>query len=235
MNKRRELEAELATAEANCRRANDAFDKAAADMAKAIVDWNLVATDRLNQGADIGSLSKTVTDRQNAYTAKSNAEAEWGKAESFLHQSELEWEKAQARLDAATAKRDQIVAALDELTALGFGARPSKRSGTWIKRLEEVFRPATTPATYAAQFGEHDARSGNRKSQDVSARRKPIHGFRIGVSTQDPNPQHALAGSALLRQVIGLLCLTLAYLQYYYLDVQLEIMSLPSVTVFPFH
>jgi hypothetical protein len=232
MNKRRELEAELTAAEVNCRRANDAFDKAAADLAKAVVDWNLVAPDRLKQGADIHALSKTVAARQNAYAAKSTAETEWAKAEFFLHQTEFEWEKAQARLDAATAKRNQIVAALDELTALGFSAKPSKSSGTWVGRLGEAFRPATTPTTYATNLAEHDAHSGSRKSQGESVKRRPIHGSRTSFSTQNPNLEHELAGAPLLRQAIGLLCLTLAYLQYYYLDIQLQIMSLPSVTVF---
>ena len=229
--RRKQLDTALAAAEANCRRANDAFDKAAADMAKAIVDWNLATTDRLKGGADINALSKLVADRQDAYAAKSNAEAEWGKAESILRQAEHEWEKAQTRFNEATAKRNKIVAALGESAAWEIRPRPSKSSGRWIEGLEKVFRPAKTPATYATHLGERGARPASRSSQDLSARREPIHEARTGVSAHHPEIGNSLAKTPLPRQAIGLLCLTLAFLQYYFLDIQLQIMSLPSVAI----
>ena len=43
----------------------------------------------------------------------------------------------------------------------------------------------------------------------------------------------ALAVSPIAREAIGLSALVVAYLQYYYLDVQFKIMSLPSATAFP--
>lgn len=52
-------------------------------------------------------------------------------------------------------------------------------------------------------------------------------------TTASPYPRRALTRSPLLRQTIGLLSLTLAYLQYYFLDVQLQIVSLPSVIILP--
>ncbi|MBE0615732.1 MAG: hemerythrin domain-containing protein [Burkholderiales bacterium] len=52
-------------------------------------------------------------------------------------------------------------------------------------------------------------------------------------TTERPHPSPALTRSPLLRQTVGLLSLTLAYLQYYLLDVQLQIASLPSVIYSP--
>ena len=54
-------------------------------------------------------------------------------------------------------------------------------------------------------------------------------------ATASPNPRRALTWSPLVRQTVGLLSLTLAYLQYYFLDVQLQIASLPSAIVLPLH
>jgi hypothetical protein len=41
---------------------------------------------------------------------------------------------------------------------------------------------------------------------------------------------HARARPSLLRQTFELSALVLAYLQYYYIDVQLQILSMPSIT-----
>ena len=56
-----------------------------------------------------------------------------------------------------------------------------------------------------------------------------IHRFNIRFSAQEPSPRDALARSSLPRQAIGLLALILAYLLYFHIDVQLQILSLPSI------
>src|ERR1039457_4754773 len=107
---RKELEAALATAEADCRRANDDFHKAQADRAKANADWDKVVTDRLKADvdrrktgtareqtfpdrrkadADLAALSKAVADRQQAFFAMSDAETEWVKAEAAMSKAEV--------------------------------------------------------------------------------------------------------------------------------------------------
>jgi multidrug resistance efflux pump len=51
----------------------------------------------------------------------------------------------------------------------------------------------------------------------------------IPASVQARSPKAARTQPQLMRQTISLLGLTLAYLQYFYIDVQLQIVSLPSV------
>jgi hypothetical protein len=51
----------------------------------------------------------------------------------------------------------------------------------------------------------------------------------IPASVQARSPKAARTQPQLMRQAISLLGLTLAYLQYFYIDVQLQIVSLPSV------
>ena len=254
MIKRKELEAALATAEADCRRANDDFHKAQADRAKANADWDKVVTDRLKgdldrrkartvwdqtfpdrrkADADLAALSKAVADRQQAFFAMSDAETEWVKAEAAMSKAEVEWVKAEAKLHMATAKRNEIIAALDELNVLGSKPRSNERIGTRITRLREAAKRGTTPSTYSTGSGERAVRDENEKSRDESVQRKPIHRFNRGFPAQDLSPRHALTRSALLRQTIGLLSLTLAYLQYYYFDIQLQIASLPSIFALP--
>ncbi|MBK5106428.1 MAG: hypothetical protein JJE42_19465 [Burkholderiales bacterium] len=67
-----------------------------------------------------------------------------------------------------------------------------------------------------------DIRDIDQESQGESRRGRPMQRF-----------SDALAVSPIAREAIGLSALVVAYLQYYYLDVQFKIMSLPSVTAFP--
>lgn len=160
MTRRKELVAALATAEAECRKANDDFHKAQSDRAKAKADWDKIVAgrlkadldrrkagtvwdqrfpDRRKADADLAALSKAVADGQKAYFAMSDAEAEWVKAEATMRKAEFEWVKAEANQNTATATRNAIIAALGELNVLGSEAWSSKPTGTRIKRLRQAF------------------------------------------------------------------------------------------------
>lgn len=130
MSTRAELEAGLAQAEADWRRARDSLDKAQAERAKAIAAWDKVlndrrktSTDRRKPGtaweqtfpdrreagsdrripeSDIAAFSKTVADQHDAYLSRDKAEAAWAAGE--------------LRLNTASAERDKAAAALDALT-----------------------------------------------------------------------------------------------------------------------
>ncbi len=107
-----DFEAALAKAEVDWRRANDDMEKAQAERAKASADWGKVDADRRkavadrrkpgtswdnafpdrrnadanrrSRDADVAAFSKTVADRHKAYTALSQAEANWAEAERKL-------------------------------------------------------------------------------------------------------------------------------------------------------
>ena len=128
MSTRAELEAALAKAEDDWRRANDDMEQAQAGRAKANADWNKVDADRRkavadrrkpgstwdksfpdrrhadadrrSRDADVVAFSKAVADRHQAYIALSQAEANWAKAER--------------KLKTAIEARNRAIAALDE-------------------------------------------------------------------------------------------------------------------------
>jgi hypothetical protein len=56
-----------------------------------------------------------------------------------------------------------------------------------------------------------------------------IHPCNNGFSVQETIPGDARVRPSLLRQTIGLLALSFAYLNYYFIEVQLEILNLPLI------
>lgn len=130
--------------------------------------------------------------------------------------------EANAKVDRARAYCRQLHAALAELKRSESKARPGGSIDTQIKQFEEVSKQRAATSPPSRESSEHAVREENQGSADESGRRNPIRRFNI-----------AHARSALLRQTIGLLALTLAYLQYYYFDVQLQIVKLPSVLTWP--
>ena len=136
--------------------------------------------------------------------------------------------EANAHLDKARAYCRQVRAALVKLNR----SESIDWSGEWIdtliKQLGEVSKRRATASPPSRQLSEHAVRGENKRSQDESRRRKSIHRFNIGFSAQEPSSRDALARPPLLRQTIGLLALILAYLLYFHVDVQLQIVSLPS-------
>ena len=130
MSTRAELEASVAQAEADWRRARDGLDKAQAERAKANAAWDKVLsdrrkarTDRRKLGtaweqtfpdrreagsdrripeSDIAAFSKRVADQHDAYLSRDKAEAAWTAAELRLNTASADREKAAAALDALT-------------------------------------------------------------------------------------------------------------------------------------
>ncbi|MBE0625182.1 MAG: hypothetical protein IH606_10260 [Burkholderiales bacterium] len=89
-----------------------------------------------------------------------------------------------------------------------------------VTRREEMaaaFARAVTAGEYA------DVRDIDQEPQGETRRGKPMRRF-----------SDALAASPIAREAIGLSALAVAYLQYYYLEVQFKILSLPSAIAFAF-
>ena len=136
---------------------------------------------------------------------------------------------ADANVDKARAYCRQIHAALAELKRPELIAWSRERIDAQIKQLEKISKREPTASPSSRQLSEHAVRGKDRRSQDKPRQRKPIHRFNIGLLAQELSPRGALARRALIRQAIGLLALILAYLEYFYMDVQLQIASLPSI------
>ena len=127
-------------------------------------------------------------------------------------------EAASAKVEKARARCRQLRAALAEPKHADFIARSRERFGALPRQpapLQERQAAANPPPQKA---GAPAVRAGNDGSQAETRRRQPMQRFNAAVAT-----------SPHLRETIGFLALVLAYLQYYYFDVQLQIVSLPSV------
>jgi hypothetical protein len=129
--------------------------------------------------------------------------------------------EVEAKVKKARARCRQLQAALLDISRLGFIAQSRERLGALVEQSDDLSTSEliTRPASV-------QPRRQATPRKDEGSVVKPSRLKRFG---------DALAASPQVREAIGLLALTLAYLQYYYLDVQLQIMSLPSVIVLPPH
>jgi hypothetical protein len=125
---------------------------------------------------------------------------------------------ASAKVEKARARCRQLRAALADPSQAEFITRSRERIGALARRPDEPAKREVSASPPAQALVEPPVRGGNGKAQDPSRRQKLIHRF-----------DHVLAALPHARETIGLLALVIAYLQYYYFDVHLQIMSLPSV------
>ncbi|MBE0626079.1 MAG: hypothetical protein IH606_14835 [Burkholderiales bacterium] len=95
----------------------------------------------------------------------------------------------------------------------------SPRTACWIDCLEDLVLLHSASGTSAS-----DWRLLPAPADPVSARR-----YDRAYRAQRAEAQGALPGPSLARQAVGLLALILAYLAYYHIDVQLQILHLPSL------
>jgi len=173
-----------------------------------------------------------------AEAAREYLEAALAKAEAALVNTVTDAAKIDANRAEANAKVDKVRARCRQLrTALIDPdhseriTRSRERLDTLVKQSDELSKREATASTPSIQSRDHDLRGGNKRSQDESRRRKPIHQFKMGFSGQEPSPRDALARSTLIRQTIELLGLVFAYLLYFHIDVQLQILRLPLIFV----
>lgn len=156
------------------------------------------------------------------------AKAEAALVDAVINTAKLDGDRAEANanIDKARAYCRRARAALIELKHSDSMAGSGEGVDILISQLGEVSKRGATASPPSRQLSEHAVRGKNKRSQDES--RQPIHRFNIVFSAQEPSPGDALARPSLARQAIGFVALILAYLQYYYFDVQLQILSLPS-------
>ena len=94
----------------------------------------------------------------------------------------------------------------------------SPRSTCWLGHLDEVIAARSLPETA----------SGSSAEMPRPAPRHAIHRPETPIPARAHGLNRAMASSPLVRQSIGLLALVLAYLAYFHIDVQLQIVMLPS-------
>ena len=134
---------------------------------------------------------------------------------------DADWAEASAKVEKARARCRQLRAALINPEHSEFITRSRERLATLSKQSEELPKQEVAPTPPSIQSGDCALRGGNKRSQGESRRRQSIHRLLKGLAT-----------SPRVRETISLLALVLAYLQYYYFDVQLRIISLPSIFIF---
>jgi hypothetical protein len=166
-----------------------------------------------------------------AETARKYLEAALAEAEAALFNTVTDGAKidanraeASAKVDKARARCRELRAALVRSSRSKVRTRSRERIGIPIKQSDELSKREVTASAPSRQLSEHAVHGEDIQAQDGSRRGKPIRRFK-----------DVLATSPHVREIFGLLALVLAYLQYYFLDVQLQIMSLPSVTTLQLH
>jgi hypothetical protein len=181
-------------------------------------------------------LTSTIADREHLEAALAQAEAEREHLEAALIEAEaalvstvtdaakIDANRAEtsANVEKARARCRQLRAALLERGYTEFIRRSHSGISTLFAQSEETSNKGAAVILPPKQLGEHAARDERNISQHESRQRKKFRQFK-----------DVFAASPRVRETIGLLSLVTAYLQYYYFDVQLQIMSLPSVTTFP--
>jgi hypothetical protein len=169
-----------------------------------------------------------VTKREELEAALAKAEAALADVVIDAAKVDADRAEANANLEKARAHCRRVRAALIELNRVGPTARSGEELDILIRQLLEVSKLVAGASPPSRQISEHPDRAKYNRSQDESGRPKPVHRFKIGFLALELGPRGALARRSLMRQTIGLSALTLTYLQYYYFDVQLQLLSLPS-------
>lgn len=171
-----------------------------------------------------------------AEAARDYLEAALAKAEAALVNTVTDAAKvdadradANAKVDKARARCRQLRAALVDPDHSNRITRSRERSDTRITQPEELSKRKATSNPPSIQSRDHALRCEDERSQDKSRRGKSNHRFNINFPGKELGLKDALERSTLIRQTIELLALVLAYLLYFHIDVQLQILRLRSI------
>jgi len=181
-------------------------------------------------------LTSTFSNRENLEAALAQAETERERLEAALIEAEaalvstvtdaakIDANRAEtsANVEKARARCRQLRAALLERGYTEFIRRSHSGINTLFSQSREPSNRGAAAASPPQQSGGQAVRGERKNAPDETRQRK-----------QASQVKDVFAASPRVRETIGLLSLVAAYLQYYYFDIQLQIMSLPSVTTFP--
>jgi membrane protein involved in colicin uptake len=152
------------------------------------------------------------------------AEAEAALINTVTDAARIDADRAEAsvKVEKARARCRQLRAAIAEPGHADFIARSRDKIGTTITQPGAPPDRGSAVDTPPEQSGGHPLRRQGGRSLEGPRLQNKIHRVKTVFAT-----------SPHVRETIGLLSLVSAYLQYFYFDVQLQIMNLPSVTTLP--
>ena len=173
------------------------------------------------------ALAKAEAEREHLEAVLARAEAALVNTATDAAKIDANRADASANLDRARADCVRARAALREYARSKPTTTSRERGFIQVREVPDEPAPAPVPAPVTVKIGiagPAPKPAGNLAAgPDNKSERDP--GLRNLIRRADD----AFARSQLLRQTVGLLALVMAYLQYYFFDVQLQIMSLPSV------
>lgn len=172
-------------------------------------------------------MASFLTKREELEATLSEAEATLADAVFYAIQVDANRVEADANLDKARANCRQVRTALVKLNHSDLMAGSYEQIDTQIALFRNVLKGEATARPPARHSNGYAVRGVDNGSQHESKLRRPFHRSNIGLSAQRPNPRYALASSLFARNVTYLLAVTSAYLLYFYIDVQLQIVRLP--------
>lgn len=177
-----------------------------------------------------------MTKREQLEAALAEAEAALAGAAIDLATIGVDRVEANANLEKTRGHCRNIRAALVKLSRSELVASSDERIDARIKQSGEASNREAGARPPSRQVSKHALRRESKSSPADSGQTKPSVRFNpvrfnIGLSARQSGRSDVPTGPPLLRQAIDLLILALAYLQYYYIDVQLQIANLPSTIV----
>jgi hypothetical protein len=175
-----------------------------------------------------------VAQRKELEDALAEAEAALAAAARDLPPLGTGRDEAIAEIEKARAYCRQARAALIDLSRTEATAKPDEKVGVLIRKLLEISEPHAPAGVPAAPSGKLAVRGDSRKSQDGSQRPDSNRRSDADRAAPEPGTPDAPAMPSLARQGVSLLSLSASYLQYYFFDVHLQILSLPSLFPLPF-
>ena len=145
----------------------------------------------------------------------------------------VDWLKAEAKLNPAIKQCNEGTVAAGEMSAFESNAVAHESAEAIISRMLAASGQDIVTNQHLETSHEHVSQAEEEGSRDQFGPRKPISRFNVDIPAQDHIAYVAHTRSPFLRQTVGLLTLVVAYFQYYFIDVQLQIISQPSVMTLP--
>jgi hypothetical protein len=173
-----------------------------------------------------------------AEAARDHLEAAFAKAKAALVSTvtdaakvDANHEEAAAKVEKARARCRQLRAALIDpaLSERITRSRSRARIDTVVKQSGGFSKPEAVASPPSTQLTERAVRGEINRSQDRWWRQIPIHRFKFGFFKKKSSHTDSLARATLVRQTIELSGLVFAYLLYFHIDVQLQILRLVSI------
>jgi hypothetical protein len=176
-------------------------------------------------------------DATREYLEAALAEAETALVTTVTDASKIDADRAEAmaKVDKARARCRQLRAAIVESDRSESIARTREATEPAIKQSEQLAGTEAAAGQRWFWLRGSAASAENKRSDQESRRGKQVHRFGIGFSARERRLGNGVSWLPLVRQTIGFSGLALTYLVYYFIDVQLQILTLRSVFPSPFN